>query len=348
MEDATEVISMDLTSAYADTLLDYCNNHGEDALYRATEISSQLIAENYGPDEIVAMHYDAIQTLTSPTTLSASDRIRILSDAHQFLLEIMIGYGARYKEFIDLRLAAALRRADEAERAEQEKLTVLAMIAHELGNPLTVAMGNMRIASRFLEMDDVRNLRDLIGDSREALDRLAGLTKQIVSASRNESPRMELEIHPLLPIVKKAADWTRKTAEDKGISFEERVCEDYILVDCSPDDLLSVFTNLMSNAVRYTPAGGTITVHCQAHEDHARVSVTDTGIGIKEEDRQHIFDRFYRGAEGREMARGGLGMGLNIARGIVEAHHGRIELDSEPGKGSTFTVYLPLVREAPE
>ena len=106
----------------------------------------------------------------------------------------MIGYGAQYKEFLDLKLDAAVRRAESAERSERDKLEILAMIAHELGNPITVALGNMQIASRFLDAEDITNVRSLVSDSREALDRLANLTRQIVSASQNEDPEVDLEL----------------------------------------------------------------------------------------------------------------------------------------------------------
>jgi len=100
--------------------------------------------------------------------------------------------------------------------------------------------------------------------------------------------------------------------------------------------------NLVSNAVKYTPDGGTITLSLFQEGDWARLEVTDTGIGIPPEHLPHIFDRFYRVDKARSRAGGGTGLGLAIVKGIAEQHGGRVSVISEPGKGSTFTVWLKL------
>src|SRR5688572_18767080 len=199
------------TASYASALLDYCLSHSEEALYQANLISAQFIQDGVGPDEIVALHFEAVQEVTGDPSFSPTERIRVLNDAHQFLLEVMIGYGAQYKEYLDLKLDAAVRRAETAERSEREKLEVLAMIAHELGNPITVALGNMQIASRFLDAEDLTNVRSLVSDSREALDRLAILTRQIVSASQNEDPEVDLELVHLNESLARINTWAEKT-----------------------------------------------------------------------------------------------------------------------------------------
>ena len=143
----------------------------------------------------------------------------MLNDAHQFLLEVMIGYGARYKEFLDLKLEDAVRRAESAERSERDKMEVLAMIAHELGNPLTVALGNMRIAARYLDNADINMIRELVSDSKDALQSLAHLTSQIVSASRGEDPSLHRRAgrHPGGP--GQDACLGGRAASDKGLTL---------------------------------------------------------------------------------------------------------------------------------
>lgn len=337
----------ELLVSYEAALLDYCQTHSEEALYQASEVSGRLMGEeSYGPDEIVALHYDAVQAVTASERFTVGDRIRILNDAHQFLLEVMIGYGARYKEYLDLRLQAAERRAESAEQSEREKLEVLAGIAHELGNPLTIAVGNLQMASRYLEAADLANLRPLIDESRDALDRLAGLTRQIMAASRGETPELVFEVLELGELVRRSAEWCQAAASDKGISFVLKVPAEPVHLRASRDELPSVFTNLLSNALRYTEPGGSITLVAWAEGNAVKVRVSDTGIGISAADQQRIFEKFYRGADARRAVPNGLGMGLFIVKQLTELHGGTIELESRRGVGSTFTVTLPRVEEA--
>lgn len=107
------------------------------------------------------------------------------------------------------------------------------------------------------------------------------------------------------------------------------------------DRLKQVLLNLVTNAIKYTPAGGEVILSLTVEGGYAFMRVTDTGIGIPKEDLPYIFERFYRVDKARDRSIGGVGLGLSIAKWIVEAHHGRIEVESEVGKGSTFTVQLP-------
>jgi signal transduction histidine kinase len=105
-----------------------------------------------------------------------------------------------------------------------------------------------------------------------------------------------------------------------------------------------VLSNLLGNAVRHTPAGGTVKVQAEAMQDGVRVEISDTGEGISAEDLPHVFERFYRGEKSRSRATGGAGLGLAIAKGIVEAHGGRIGAESTPGEGTRFYFTLPEAR----
>jgi signal transduction histidine kinase len=114
-----------------------------------------------------------------------------------------------------------------------------------------------------------------------------------------------------------------------------------ILAD--PDLLRQALANLISNAVRYTPSGGTVAVRVNTGDGMAQISVSDTGIGISPEEVSKIFEKFYRVDDGRNREQGGLGIGLALAREIAEIHGGRIGVVSAPGEGSIFTLYLPLL-----
>ena len=327
---------------YEETLLSFCQTHSEESLYGASLLSAGFIHEGLGPDEIVSIHFDAVRHVAADDTFTIPDRVRVLNDAHQFLLEVMIGYGAQYKEFLDLRLQEATRRAENAERSEREKLEVLAMIAHELGNPLTVALGNMQIAARNLEAADVSMIRTLISDSRDALDNLAHLTSQIVAASRGDDPSLTIEPLDLLDPVQKAVRWATNAAEEKQLSLHMPRWTEPLVVLADYEAVTSIVNNLLSNAIRYTPPGGSITVTHSHDGKMAALSVSDSGIGMTKEEQAHAFEKFYRSSTAKRMEVRGLGMGLNIAARFARAQGGELCLESSVGQGSTFTLRLPL------
>ncbi len=338
---AGTVLTQELS--YAAVLFDFCRTHSEESLYHASVLSAGFIHQSLGPDEIVALHFDAVQEVASDDSFTPADRIRVLNDAHQFLLEVMIGYGAQYKEFLDLKLDAAVRRAESAERSEREKLEILAMIAHELGNPITIALGNMQIASRFLDAEDLTNVRGLVSDSREALDRLAILTRQIVSASQNEEPDLDLEEIDVKTIIERISTWAQKAAAEKNLHLSIEICEHPGTIIGNDAALTSVITNLITNAIRYTPVEGRITVACHCAPEAVSISVTDTGIGMSKEDQTRIFEKFYRGSAAKKLDSTGLGMGLAIAAGLARSQGATISVSSEPGTGSTFVVTFPVL-----
>jgi signal transduction histidine kinase len=330
---------------YGQTLSEYCSTHSEESLYRASLLSGHLIQQGLGPEEIVGLHYEGMQTVAQDESLPHTDRLRILNDAHQFLLEVMIAYGAQYKEYLDLRLAEAVRRAETAEHGEREKLEILGMIAHELGNPLTIALGNLQMAVNFLDSQDMTNVRELVTDSREALEKLAVLTSQLLAASRGEEVPLSREPIDLRHAVARAHMLATKFAQAKHISVSLEQATEPVIVIADEEALDSVLNNLTSNAVRYTHAGGTVTLFTREEDGSGVVGVRDTGIGMSPEVASRLFEKFYRSEDARRIEPAGLGMGLNIVRRLVTALDGSIQVESEPGHGSTFTVRLPAVEK---
>lgn len=344
-DDATKQDDKSYEALYGEILGEYCRTHSEEALYRASLLSRTLIEAGLAPDEIVALHYDCMQAVAQDETLPPNERIRIINDAHQFLLEVMIAYGAQYKEYLDLRLAEALRRAEDAELGQREKLEILAMIAHELGNPLTVALGNMQLAVRFLDAQDLANLRELVHNSRDALQRLASLTSQLVAASRGEEFSIELEPVDIVQLTIKVRDMEQAIAHEKGVDLQVDLGMKPTWVFGNEEAMNSVLTNLVSNAVRYTPPDGKVTLSIEERTQDVVLAVTDTGIGMDEETLSHIFEKFYRDPDARKMEPQGIGMGLAIVHRLVSQQRGRIEVESRLGQGSTFRVILPIFKE---
>ena len=328
---------------YREALAEYCKTHSEDSLYRASLLSASLIEDQLGPDDIVALHFDSVQSIAANESLPHNDRIRILNDAHQFLLEVMISYGAQYKEFLDLRLSDALHRAEQAELGQRERMEILGVIAHELGNPLTVALGNMQMVVRLLDASDIKTVRELVTESRIALERLAAVTGQLVSASSGDDLVIVQEPMELRRVVKRMLAWVIRLAEEKKVSVEFDANGEYVWVTGDQEALTSVASNLISNAVRYTPAGGKVTISLKKDGDLAVLEVTDTGVGMSDDEMGRIFEKFFRSETAKTLEPGGMGMGLDIAQRLVKAHNGRIEVESTLGSGSSFRVLIPAM-----
>jgi signal transduction histidine kinase len=317
---------------YAVILRDFITTGSEAALYRASLLSRSFVDQQIGPEDIIAVHVEALGTATAG--LSYREQARASSDGLQFLLEVMITFGVRYKEYLDSRLRELA--ASEADKAE-----VLAAIAHELRTPLAAATGTLDLARRSLSRGQSDRVPDLLDRSRQAMGHLDRLTATLFDASRGHGVQLDFGERRLDALLAQAVGWITETAADKNVQvvFETALLPATAWAD--GDALITVFGNLLSNAVRYTPSGGRVTVRHGTDTDHAWVEVEDSGIGMTPEVQARIFDRFYRGPDARSVDARGLGLGLALVREMVDVHNGAIEVRSEVGRGSTFRVILP-------
>ncbi|MHB1130806.1 MAG: sensor histidine kinase [Chloroflexota bacterium] len=337
---------------YASILEEYLRGEGESALYRASLLSQSCIESGLGPEDIVALHFESLEK-TLPA-FAYREHARVINDANQFLLEMMIAYGVKYKEYLELRIsetlhdaearvARARERATEMERLQREKSELLGVIAHEMGTPITVVRGNLDLVKRSLQNGQGESVSHLIKAASEALMRLSRLTADLVEASRDEPPRLDKSPLDLTEVVRQACSWLRPAAENKGLVLSCTCPQSAVWVQANRDSLMSVLGNLLSNAQRYTMAGGEVRVTVRAEADQARVEVRDTGIGMASEVRARIFEKFYRGPEARQVEAKGLGLGLSLVLQMIQAHEGHIAVESEQGQGSVFCFTLPLI-----
>lgn len=240
-----------------------------------------------------------------------------------------------------VRLASAFNESlERLERLFNAQRRFLADVSHELRTPLTAILGNVDLLRR-IGADDPTSL-DAIQSEAERMSRLVGDLLLLAQAEAGTLPlaREPVELDTLLLEVYRQM---RVLALDGGIEVHITE-EDQARVIGDRDRLKQLMINLLSNALKYTPEGGRVTLGLARVNGWARLTVSDTGPGIPPEDLPRIFDRFYRVDKARNRAQGGAGLGLAIAQRVAKMHGGRIEVASEgaPGRGSTFSVWLPL------
>ncbi len=220
----------------------------------------------------------------------------------------------------------------------QRQREFVADASHELRTPLTVIRTNAEALSA-TSSDDA--MGDIVAESKYMTRLLDDLL--LLAGSDQEGLDLATARIDLAKIARGAGRAAAKLAEDAGLIFAESI-EGPIAVEADPERCREVLLILLDNAVKYTPRGGTITLRAGHDHNDAVVDVLDTGVGVAPEDIPRLFDRFYRVDKARSRALGGAGLGLSIAREIVDAHRGSLQIRSELGKGTTVTMKLPLAR----
>ncbi|MEP6994732.1 MAG: HAMP domain-containing sensor histidine kinase [Acidobacteriota bacterium] len=234
-------------------------------------------------------------------------------------------------------------RLDAISAAEKEQHQFIADVSHELRTPLTILRGSLEVV---LEEDrPAEEYREAIGNALLEVRHLTRLSQNLLFLTRGESGRITLSFANL-DLGKFASDIVRDLtleASDRGIQLSAATPTTPICVFADAGRLQQVMHNLLENSLRYTPSGGEICVRVGSAPGEALLSVSDTGEGIPEADLPYVFERFFRSKGSRRANPSGSGLGLSIVRWIVEAHKGQVKVDSEVGKGSTFTVRLPVI-----
>jgi heavy metal sensor kinase len=231
------------------------------------------------------------------------------------------------------------------ERSFNKTRQFTADASHELKTPLTIMKGEIEVALK--SERSVEGMKEALTSALEEVDRMADIVTNLLDLARVDVDRGAMEKSEVMldHIVTRQFERGIKLAVERGVALELVECE------AAPvwGDTVSigqVIFNLIDNALKYTHEGGKVEVSLRSEGDSAVLTVSDTGVGIGAEDIPHLFDRFYRVDKARTREAGGAGLGLSICNNIVESHGGRIEVRSEPGEGSTFSVYLPIVESA--
>jgi len=263
----------------------------------------------------------------------------------------MLGVSDAQVRLAEARSAAEAER-QRAERADQSQRELIVNLSHELRTPIAsirahVESLTMRDDATTLDPEVTRYL-DVIGRETE---RLNALVDDLLAVARAEAGELQLTLGPVsvVQVVRHAREALGPIARrQRRVTLLERLPEGGVpLVMADPDRLTQVMLNLVRNAVTYTPEGGLVSIEAAMDgPGHVALSVADTGIGIPPEDLERVFERFYRTDASRARSTGGFGLGLSIARDLVEAMGGTISVESEVGAGSRFTVRLPVAQLA--
>jgi signal transduction histidine kinase len=218
----------------------------------------------------------------------------------------------------------------------------LADVSHELRTPIAALLTFNELLTERAGDDPVARA-EFLESSRVQLERLDWLAQNLLELSKLESGLVLLDLRPedLRTAVESAVEQATPAARRRKLDLTISLPDDPLRIRHDPPRIGQVLTNLIGNAIKFTPPGGSVSIALSPHRDGARIDVTDTGVGIDASELPRIFDRFYRGSRANEARGSGSGLGLAIVRSIVDMHHGSIAVDSRLGTGSRFTVILP-------
>ncbi len=248
----------------------------------------------------------------------------------------------RERERADLLVRERVARA-EAEMASRSKDEFLATLSHELRTPLSAMLGWVRLLrSGRLDAAKTAHALEVVERNTKAQARLIG---DLLDVSRIITGKLQLDLRQVEPstVIRAALEAVRPAAEAKGVRLESAFDPSVGPMTGDPDRLQQIVGNLLSNGVKYTPAGGRVEVRLERADAKTRITVKDTGIGIGSDFLPHVFERFTQAEHGPARSDSGLGLGLAIVRHLVELHGGKVHAESPgEGQGTTFTVDLPV------
>jgi len=245
---------------------------------------------------------------------------------------------AEHRDSIDELSALFNAMLDKIEGLVTGMRGALDNVSHDLRTPMTRLRASAELA--LAGPPDIGRYREALADCVEEADRVLVMLTTLMDITEAESGAMPLKREPvsLADIVSRAVDLYRDTADAKGVTLAASA-DDGVRASVDRTRLEQVAANLLDNAIKYTPAGGRVEVSARREGGRAVLRVSDTGLGIPADEQPRIWDRLFRGDQSR--AERGLGLGLSLVKAVVEAHGGAVSVDSQLGRGSTFTVSLP-------
>jgi two-component system phosphate regulon sensor histidine kinase PhoR len=234
----------------------------------------------------------------------------------------------------------ALRKIDKM------KSEFVSMVAHEIKSPMNSVLALVKVIQDGLAGDLTEKQGEILERVSEKIKGLSDLAADLLDLSRIESGliTMEKERLRVATLLEEQVAFQQARAQSKGIHLQLELVSELPPILANKRSVEEVISNLLTNAIKYTPEGGEVTVSAVAEKDYVHIGVKDTGFGIAQEDLGRIFERFYRVKNDRTRFISGTGLGLDIVKSIVEAHNGRVKAESVLNQGSTFHVFLPIMQ----
>ena len=236
----------------------------------------------------------------------------------------------RYNQMVE-RMHAGVHRARQ----------FAAHVAHELRTPLTILRGETEIALRCNR--DAKDIRQVLESNLEEITRMSYLVDDLLTLSKSDLGEIPLQPKAILlpELLSDLQRQARILGKEKDITVEAHCDDSHFVIHADELRLRQALLNLLTNAIRYTPTKGKVSIDALTQETQVTITISDNGIGIDEKHLQHIFERFYRVDKKAHQYDGGTGLGLAIVKWVVDAHQGTIEVSSTPGQGSCFAIHLP-------
>ena len=242
------------------------------------------------------------------------------------------------------------RLALESARLQQEKEKMkenfITLVTHQLRSPLVSIQQYFEVILEGFVGDVASRQKEMIEDASKRINELLKLVNDWLNMSHIEAGKLveKFESVDIVPILSETMELLEPLAADKKVALERNFSDSLLVVEADRESLKQAFTNIVSNGINYNREGGTVTVSTKEQESHLVVEVSDTGIGISQEKLPFIFDEFFRVKTKETRSVTGSGLGLPIAKRIIEVHNGSINVVSELGKGTTFSILLPKKR----
>jgi len=289
-------------------------------------------------DEALAMPPDQFSELTEEFSKGA-----LVEDKETVLAVRCVPFRDRLNR--NLGTVTVMHDITALKKMDKMKSDFVSMVAHEIKSPMNSVLALVKVIQDGLAGDLTEKQKEILGRVSEKIKGLSDLAAELLDLSRIESGLITLEKEKLQlgSLLSEQVAFAQTKAQSKGILLELKSASDLPPVLANKRTIEEVISNLLTNAVKYTPEGGKVTVCAEAERDYIHLSVKDTGFGITEEDLGRIFERFYRVKNDNTRFIPGTGLGLAIVKSIVEAHHGSVRVESEIDRGSTFHVLLPVM-----
>jgi signal transduction histidine kinase len=305
--------------------------------YATIELAVQAIKE--GAYDFIAKPFEANTLLM--TVRQGLERRR-LSLAARRLAQLEAEKEALERRNAELEREALEQRMRELEQLDRVKSDFTRTVAHELRAPVAAIQSYLRLMlDGYISLEEQR---EYLARAEQRTSTQLELIADLLDLARLQNPDLSTKCEPVNAgeSLQEVCELMNSQAQEKKIVFIASIPKETPTISADPKHIKQLWSNLVSNAIRYTPEGGAVSVTMEVQDGQVATSVSDTGIGISPEELPHIFEEFYRTKAAKTHSEVGTGLGLSLVKRIIETYHGHIDIQSTVGKGSTFTVTLPV------